>query len=91
MFKILFTEAYDNKAKKFFKQHPDIKKQYEKTLELLESNPYHQSLRLHRLKGRLKHLYSVSINIVYRIIIEFIFENDKIILIDVGSHDDIYD
>ena len=36
MYKIIFTESYDKRAGMFLKQHPELLKQYEKTLELLE-------------------------------------------------------
>ena len=52
MAKLIFTESYNRKAKKFFKHHPQIIKQYEKTLKLLEINPFHTSLRLHKLAGK---------------------------------------
>jgi len=87
---IIYTESYNKRAAKFIKKHPDLLSQYQKTLELLEMNPHHPSLRLHKLKGKLSELYSVSINISYRISIDFIFEDDKIIPIDFGSHDEIY-
>jgi mRNA-degrading endonuclease YafQ of YafQ-DinJ toxin-antitoxin module len=87
---IIYTESYNKRAAKFIKKHPDLLSQYQKTLELLEMNPHHSSLRLHKLKGKLSELYSISINISYRISIDFIFEDDKIIPIDVGSHDEIY-
>jgi mRNA-degrading endonuclease YafQ of YafQ-DinJ toxin-antitoxin module len=87
---IIYTESYNKRASKFIKKHPDLLSQYQKTLELLEMNPYHPSLRLHKLKGKLSELYSITINISYRISIDFIFEDDKIIPIDVGSHDEIY-
>jgi len=87
---ILYTESYNKRAKKFIKKHPDLLPQYEKTLKLLEINPNHPSLRLHKLKGKLSELYSISINISYRINIDFIIEDDKIIPIDVGSHDELY-
>ena len=90
MYRIVFTESYDKKARKFIKLHPELFPQYVKTLELLESNPFHPSLRLHKLKGRLKQLHSVSINIAYRIILEFILKDDMIIPIDIGSHDEVY-
>ena len=88
--KIIYTNSYIKKARKFIKNHPDLLSQYEKTLKLLELNPYHPSLRLHKLKGKLSELYSVSINISYRICIDFIIEDDNIIPIDVGKHDIIY-
>lgn len=91
MYKILFTESYDKRAGKFLKQHPELLKQYEKTLELLESNPFHPSLKLNKLKGRLKKLHSVSINLAYRIVIEFIIKDDLIIPVDIGSHDEVYE
>ncbi|MBT3849484.1 MAG: hypothetical protein HOF58_09710 [Candidatus Marinimicrobia bacterium] len=50
----------------------------------------HPSLRLHRLKGELKDLHSVSINLQYRITLHFIIKDDLIIPVDVGSRDEIY-
>lgn len=90
MVDILYTESYLKRAKRFIKIHPELVSQYEKTLSLLEINPYHPSLRLHNLTGKLSELYSVSINISYRISIYFLIEENKIIPIDVGSHDEIY-
>ncbi|HON79588.1 MAG TPA: type II toxin-antitoxin system mRNA interferase toxin, RelE/StbE family [Spirochaetota bacterium] len=90
MTEIIYTESYIKRARKFIRKHPELVSQYEKTLKLLEVNPHHPSLRLHKLKGRLSELYSVSINISYRISIDFIIEKDRIILIDVGSHDEVY-
>lgn len=90
MAKIIYTESYIKRAKKFIGQHPEILSQYEKTLKLLELNPFHPSLRIHKLKGKLEKLYSISISISYRICIVFIIDEDKIIPIDVGKHDDVY-
>jgi len=88
--KIIYTETYIKRAKKFIKKHPEILSQYEKTLKLIEINPFHPSLHLHKLKGRLSDLYSVSINISYRICIDFIIEEKRIIPIDIGKHDEVY-
>ena len=90
MAEILYTDSYLKRARKFIKKHPDLISQYEKTLKILEINPFHPSLRLHKLQGRLSQLYSVSINISYRMTIIFMIEDDKIIPIDLGSHDEVY-
>ena len=87
---IIFTQSYTKKEKRFLKKHPDILNQYVKTLELLELNPFHNSLRLHKLEGGLNGLYSVSINIQYRITVDFLIKDDSIIPVDVGTHDDVY-
>jgi mRNA-degrading endonuclease YafQ of YafQ-DinJ toxin-antitoxin module len=89
-YKLIYPESYIRRARKFLKKHPEIHSQYRKTLELLELNPYHPSLRLHTLQGRMSSLSSVSINISYRIVIEFIIEGDEILLVNVGKHDQVY-
>jgi len=89
-YQLRFTVAYQKRAKKFLKRHPDLLVQYQKTLELLGANPLHPSLRLHALKGSLAGLHSVSINISYRITLEFIITESKIIPVDVGNHDQVY-
>jgi len=88
--KLLFTESYNKKAAKFLKKHSELKNQYQKTLELLVLNPTHPTLRLHKLKGKFDDLYSVSINLNYRILLIFLIIADKIIPVDIGSHSDIY-
>jgi len=87
---ILYTDSYNKRARKFLKKHPELLSQYEKTLKLLEINPYHPSLRLHKLQGRLTDLHSVSINVSYRISIFFIIEDDRIVPVDIGTHEEIY-
>ena len=87
---LLFSDSYVKRARKFLRKHPDVTKQYQKTLMLLELDPFHPSLRLHRLEGRLKGLSSVSINMSYRIVLELEIHGDEIILINVGTHDQAY-
>ncbi|MCF6263357.1 MAG: type II toxin-antitoxin system RelE/ParE family toxin [Xanthomonadales bacterium] len=87
---LIYPETYIKKTKIFLRKHPDIHKQYRKTLQLLELNPRHPSLRLHKLKGRLKHLSSVSINMHYRIVLEFVIQDQEIILINIGDYGQVY-
>ena len=91
MYEIFFTKKYEKIAKNFFKKHKIKKAKYQKTINILQQNPFHPSLRLHKLKGNLKEYYSVSLNFEYRIILDFIIVENEIILIDIGSHDDVYD
>jgi len=87
---LVFTEQYNRRALRFIKRHPELKSQYLKTLQLLELNPSHPSLRLHALKGKLKPLQSVSINLSYRITLELLVTEKDIILVNIGSHEDVY-
>lgn len=89
-FQLVFTAQYEKRAARFLKRHPELEKQYLKTLQLLEMNPHHPSLRLHALGGRLQGLHSVSINLSYRITMELLIQDDGIILVNVGDHDAVY-
>jgi mRNA-degrading endonuclease YafQ of YafQ-DinJ toxin-antitoxin module len=89
-YKLIYPESYIKRARKFLRKHPEMHNQYRKTLELLELNPYHPSLRLHSLQGRMSGLSSVSINISYRIVLEFMIKGDEILLVNIGKHDQVY-
>lgn len=87
---IIYTDSYNKKAAAFLKKHPDLINQYEKTLRLMELNPGHPSLKLHKLKGKHSDLYAVSINFNYRISLLFLLQDDTIVPVNVGSHDEVY-
>lgn len=89
-FQLVFPDSYLKRARKFICKHPELIKQYEKTLLLLELNPYHPSLRLHQLQGQLSGLSSISINMSYRLVLDFKITDTEIILLNVGSHDQVY-
>ena len=90
MYRIVYTHGYIRRAAKFIREHPELERKYEKVLELLELNPSHPSLRLHKLKGRLKELSAVSINPSYRILLYFLIRDNVIYPVDIGKHDDVY-
>ena len=89
-YELVSTDSYTRRAVRFLRRHPELRAQYQKTLELLELNPFHPALRLHKLKGSLGNLHAVSINFAYRIAILFLVEGKSILPVDVGSHDDVY-
>ena len=89
-YQLVFTDQYSRRAARWLRRHPELRKQYVKTLQLLEVNPYHPSLRLHALKGRLSGLHSVSINLSQRITLELLIQDREIIPVNVGDHDKVY-
>ncbi len=90
LYQLIIPDSYTKRAQKFLKSHPELIKAYEKALKQLVQNPYHPSLRLHKLEGKLQYLHSISINLSYRITFEFIIQDKQIILVNVGSHDVVY-
>jgi len=90
MYRLVFTESYEKRETAFIKKHPELIERYKKVLRLLELNPAHPYLKLHKLKGKFKNKYAVSINFSYRVVISFVVTEDEIIPIDIGHHDEVY-
>ena len=88
--KIILSESYTKRAKRFFRLHRDLLNVYKKKLVLLELNPYHPSLRIHKLRGKHSAKYSILINMKYRVVIDFLIKDDQIILLNIGNHDLMY-
>lgn len=67
------------------KRHPELISQYKKVLRLLELNPFHPSLKLHKLNGKFNDQSAVSINYAYRIILALAITDNGILFIDIGT------
>ena len=89
-YSLVFTHSYNRTALRWLNKHPQLQPQYLKTLQLLEINPFHPSLRLHALMGKLKGVHAVSINLSYRITLELLIEDKRIIPLNVGDHETVY-
>lgn len=89
-FELVFTPRYERLERRFLARHPELLGAYRKTLRLLEADPFHPSLRLHSLRGRLGGLHSVSINLSNRITLELLIRDGQIVPVNVGSHDEVY-
>lgn len=60
-------------------------------LEFFSIDPYTPRLKTHKLSGKLKDLWSFSIE--YNLRVVFYFTNDnpkKAILVDIGTHEEVY-
>lgn len=57
--------------------------------ELFRRNIFDPRLHTHKLHGKDKDLWAYSINNKYRIKFLF-FENDTVLYIDIGTHDEVY-
>lgn len=80
--------VYDTSFVRQYKKLPeDLKKEVKEKIELLKHKKHHESLRVHKLKGRLAKFYSFSVTYSHRIIFEFIEKDTMIFIIKFGSHD----
>ncbi len=71
--------------KLFYKLPKNIQTLSAEKQVLFKANPFHPSLRLHKLDGKLKEKWSISINKRYRIIFK-ILDDGNIAFISIGTH-----
>jgi len=89
MIEVVWDEKFVKSLKKWGKKHSDMMSRFEKSLSLFTENPFHPSLKTHSLTGNLKGYWAFSITYEYRLIFRFLSE-DKALLIDIGTHDEVY-
>jgi mRNA-degrading endonuclease YafQ of YafQ-DinJ toxin-antitoxin module len=90
MYLLLTTGHFDRRVVKVTRAHPELKKPLAKALNNLETNPFLSSLRLHPLSGELEGLHAVSVTHAYRITLTLRVTKKEIVLLDIGSHDEVY-
>jgi len=57
------------------------------------NDPFHPTLKTHKLSGEFQGIWSASIDYKYRILFEFTIMNNSenaILLLNLGNHDDVY-
>ncbi len=84
------TASYTRSEKKFFKQHKHLLDKYGTILKQLKNNPFEASLKTHKLKGELNKYHSCSLTYEYRIVLTIKLIDNEIILINIGTHDEVY-
>ncbi len=90
MYSLSWTNTFVRTANKFFRIHSDLKPVFIDILTQLQTDPYHKRLKLHSLKGRHKDKHAVSLTYSYRVVIYLRITKKEIVLLDIGSHDEVY-
>ncbi|OGU59612.1 MAG: hypothetical protein A2X64_04355 [Ignavibacteria bacterium GWF2_33_9] len=96
-FLLIKSSAFEKKARKLLKSHPDFIPDFRKTLELLSTEPFNSKLKSHPLKGKLSGSFACSLTYEYRIINKIFYNYPtaegifQVILLEtIGSHDEVY-
>ena len=77
---------YTSDFRKAYKRLPkNIQDATDKKDALFRKNPFHPSLKTHKLHGPLDNLWSFWVTRDYRILFEFV--KDGVIFYDVGTHE----
>lgn len=94
MRKLVWDSSFRRALKGRTRNDRDLQERILDTLDELVADPFQPKLRTHKLKGRLDGLWACSVEYDCRII--FLFEpdpqgeEDAIVLVDLGSHDEVY-
>ena len=84
------TAFFDRRVRKFLTKDPDLRPRFVETMTQLRDDPFEPSLRLHPLTGKLQGLQAVSLTYSYRITLTLQITEHEILLLDIGSHNEVY-
>ena len=91
---LVLTPKFKRAFRKFVKRNTDLQQHIEITLQQVEADLFAPSLGTHKLSGKLEGLQSCSCGYDCRIV--FPIEQDPetasevIVLLDIGTHDEVY-
>ncbi|HOI30210.1 MAG TPA: type II toxin-antitoxin system mRNA interferase toxin, RelE/StbE family [Melioribacteraceae bacterium] len=89
-----WSSSFKRAFKKIIKYQPDLQDRIINTLKFLEADPFEPSLKTHKLKGLLEGVYACSVTREVRIVFDLIHNPEtglsEILLINIGSHDEVY-
>jgi len=90
MIEIAFTTSFKRVFKKKIKTNKEIEDLFWDTVNIFINDPFANSLKTHKLSGKLKNLWSFSIKYNLRVIFYFEDNNTKAIFVNIGTHDEVY-
>ncbi|MFB2878812.1 type II toxin-antitoxin system YafQ family toxin [Floridanema aerugineum] len=91
---LVLASSFKRAFKSLIRQKPEMEEKIAARLELLVNDPFDPSLKTHKLKGKLSGAWACTVEYDCRIVFNFQKYSDsdieEILLIDIGSHDEVY-
>lgn len=91
---LVFSSSFKRAFKSLIRREPDLEEKISARLAILVIDPFHPSLKTHKLKGKLSGVWACTIEYDCRIIFNFKKYPDsdieEILLIDIGNHNEVY-
>ena len=89
MIDIIWGPRFKRTYKRKLRQDPEIKQQLAVALRLFVQDPFHPTLKTHKLGGPLKGNYAFSLGYDLRVVFKFL-DKEEILLETIGTHDEVY-
>ncbi|GAA6615474.1 type II toxin-antitoxin system YafQ family toxin [Scytonema sp. NUACC26] len=86
---ISFSSSFRRAFKKRIKGNTALEARFWQKVEQFTIAPFDSSLKTHKLSGKLKDLWSFSIEYDERVLFYFT-EDGKAVFVDIGNHDEVY-
>ena len=91
---LVLTPKFKRAFRKFVKRNSDLQQRIEETLQQMEADVFAPALATHKLSGKLEGFQSCSCGydcrIVFSIKIDTETKSEVIVLLDIGTHDEVY-
>ena len=89
MIEIAFSSSFKRAFKKRVAGNPSIEARFWEKIEIFKNNPFDPQLRTHKLSGKLKDLWSFSVEYDLRVIFQFV-DDQRALFVDIGTHKEVY-
>jgi mRNA interferase YafQ len=88
MKRIVPSKRFRRAFRRYVRRHPELRQRIEVVIEQMAVDVFAPVLETHLLKGKLEGFQSCSCGYDCRIL--FRIEEEEIILLDIGTHDEVY-
>jgi addiction module RelE/StbE family toxin len=89
MTELIWDKGFKKTYKKKIKYDQGLKSKFWDAMNLFSEHPFNRNLKTHKLSGRLSDDWAFSVDYDCRVIFRFLAE-DKVLLVGIGSHDEVY-
>lgn len=91
---LVLTPKFKRAFRKFVKRNAELQQRIEDTLQQMEADVFAPALGTHKLSGKLDGLQSCSCGydcrVVFSIELDAETNTEAIVLLDIGTHDEVY-
>jgi mRNA interferase YafQ len=92
--KLVWDNSFRRAFKRLVRKNPQLQDKIFEILEVLDADPFAPPLKSHKLRGNLEGLWACWVEYDCRIVFSFTTDeasgSELIVLIDIGSHDEVY-
>lgn len=90
MIQLVWDNGFKRSYKRRISPHPILKERFWDAIERFVEDPYAKELRTHKLTGNLSGCWAFSVDEDRRVVFMFLKAKNSVLLIDIGTHEEVY-